>query len=185
MDTAWVVHSFWHSFRRYIGAQVYSTESAYIACLKKKEKAYSKIMLPIRVNFVWAFWMTSHWFSSGSHSAQHFIGNLDDWSLLPDLVSSVNLQRAHSVLLSRLLTKTLITIGTSTAPLGKSLATSCQLDFVPLITTLSAQQPSQVSTHYIPYLSKPDLTNSAIGKQWVTVSETFLKAKWRTPQCSS
>lgn len=129
---------------------------------KKKKKADLKSMLPITVKFGWVIWMTSHWASSGSDPVQRFIGNLDDWSLLPDLVNS---QRAHSVLLSKLLTKTSVTIGTSTDPLEVSLVTSCQLDFVLLITTLSAQQISQISTHYVLYLSKPYLTNLAIRKQ--------------------
>lgn len=145
-------------------------------------------MLPIRVKFGWLIWMTSHWDSSGSHSVQHFIGNLDDWSLLPDLVSPVNLQRTHFVLLSRLLTKTLISIGTSTDPLGTSLVTSCQLDFVPLITILWAQQPGQVSTHYILYLTKTQNVSSVqFGSKNTTGDhiKNLPKSKASNTQCSS
>lgn len=124
--------------------------------------------------------MKSYWVCSGSDSVQHFIGNLDDWSLLPDLVSPVNLHKAQSVLLSRLLTKTLISIGTGTDPSGTSLVTSCQLDFVPLIKTLWAQQSSQVSTHYILYLSKLCLTNLALRILPEAISKPFVKAKRTT-----
>lgn len=135
-------------------------------------------MLPIKVKFGWVFLMISHWVPSGSDLVQHFIGNLNDGWLSPSLVSSVNLLRAHSVPLSRLLTKTLNSTGTGTGPWGTSVAASCQLDFVPLITTLWAQQSSQVSTRYILYLFKPYLIDLAIRILWETISKTFQKAMW-------
>lgn len=81
-------------------------------------------------------------------------------------------------------------VNTSTDPLGTSLVTSCRVDFAPLIPAVWAQQPSQVSIHYIltyqrySYLSKLliGLINLAQGILRETISKTFLKAKGTTPR---
>ncbi|KAK4816403.1 LOW QUALITY PROTEIN: hypothetical protein QYF61_016720 [Mycteria americana] len=76
-------------------------------------------------------------------------------TLLPNLVSSANLLRVHSICLARSLIKILNRTGPNTEPWGTSLVTGRQLDLTPFTTTLWAQPSSQHFTQQRVHPSKP------------------------------
>jgi len=97
-------------------------------------------------------------------------------TLPPNLVSSANLLRVHSMPLSRSSVKTLNRTGPSTNPWGRPLVTSHQLDLTPLTTTRWAQPSSRFFIHRRVCLSKPQADSFSRGILWKTVSKALLKS---------
>ena len=119
---------------------------------------------------------SAHWSSLSRSSCRAFLHSSRS-THAPNMVSSVNLLRLHSITSSRSSIKILKRTGLSTKSWGTPLVTGLQLDLTLFTTTLWAWLSSQFLTQRSVHQSKPRAASFLRRMLWETVSKALLKSR--------